>query len=158
MTHNDVYTTTIVPLMDKLKRYGVRLERDPEELEDLVQSTMLQAWEKIDQLKDGADAEKWLRTIMHRLVIDKLRKPRLPTVSLDDVPTDTEQFISEVDETRAELWHLVFTLSLDDQEVLILRAKRGMTFHEIGKDLGIDYNAAAQRYYRAAERLGELAC
>lgn len=157
MKRDDVYTNTILPLMSSIQKYGVRMERDPEELEDLVQSTMLQAWEKIEQLKDTDDAEKWLRTIMHRLVIDKLRKPRLATVPLDDVPTDTEAFIRDVDERRAQLWDMVRDLGLEDQEILLSRAKIGMSFEAIGEECGIGTNAAAQRYYRACLRLSELA-
>lgn len=156
MNRNKTYTTTIVPLIDKLKKYGVRLERDPEELEDLVQCTLLLAWEKIDQLKDTEDAEKWLRTILHRRVIDKLRKPRLCTVSLAEMEGDTETFAAEVDENRIHLWALVGTMCLEDQEILICRGKQGMTFHAIAEWLLIEPNAAAQRYYRATQRLKEL--
>ena len=156
MNRNENYTTTIVPLIDKLKKYGARLERDSEELEDLVQNTLLQAWEKIDQLKDTEDAEKWLRTILHRRVIDKLRKPRLTTVSLAEMEGDTETFAAEVDENRIQLWALVDTMSFEDQEILICRGKQGLTFHAIAKELSIEPNAAAQRYYRATGRLKEL--
>ena len=157
MNRDEIYTTTIVPLIGKLKKYGVRLERNPEELEDLVQDTLLQAWNNIDQLKDNEDAMRWLRTIMHRLVIDQLRKPRLSMMSLDEVEEDAEQFICDTDERRTELWALVDTMCFEDREILICRGKQGMTFHEIAKWLLIEPNAAAQRYYRASERLMELA-
>ena len=93
----------IAPLYTKLSKYGIQMEPNPADLEDMVQDTMLQAYEKLNQLDEDKDALKWLRSIMHRLLIDRLRKPAVGTVDIDSLE-DVDEFAIEVDENLTAMW------------------------------------------------------
>ncbi len=148
------YERVITPLYAKIAKYGTQMERNKQDLEDMVQDTMLQAFQKLDQLDEDKDAFKWLRSIMHRQLIDRLRKPTLATVALDTLD-DLDEFAMEVDANLTDMWDAVKVLDVDDQEVLIYRAKLGHPFAVIAKTIGTSTNAATERYRRATVKLRE---
>lgn len=60
-----------------LLRVACRLLRDPDDARDLVQSTLADAWERLDSLRDPAAAGGWLRRILVTRALNQLRRRRL---------------------------------------------------------------------------------
>jgi RNA polymerase sigma-70 factor (ECF subfamily) len=60
-----------------LIRIACRLLRDPDEARDLVQTSLADAWEQLDALRDTDAAAGWLRRILVSRALNHLRRRRL---------------------------------------------------------------------------------
>jgi RNA polymerase sigma-70 factor (ECF subfamily) len=60
-----------------LMRIACRLLRDPDDARDLVQSSLADAWERLDTLREPAAARGWLRRILVTRALNQLRRRRL---------------------------------------------------------------------------------
>ncbi len=59
---------------DVLYRYALRLTRDPHSAEEIVQETLLAAWESRDRYAGGAAVRTWLIGILKHKVVDLFRR------------------------------------------------------------------------------------
>lgn len=76
--------------MEALYRTALRMVRQPEDAEDLVQETFLRAIRFFDKFKPGTNLKAWLFKILTNIFINQYRKAaREPDV---DYLNDTEEF------------------------------------------------------------------
>ena len=72
--------------LDALYRTALRMTRNPQDAEDLVQETMLRAFRFLDRFEPGTNLRAWLFKILTNTYINRYRKassePRVD--SLDD--------------------------------------------------------------------------
>lgn len=80
----------IWPEAPMLMRTAISMSHDAAEAEDLVQDTLLKAFNAMDQLKPGSYPKAWLLTMLRRTWIDRWRKrtrrPDGEAVGLDHAP------------------------------------------------------------------------
>lgn len=65
----DQFEKQVTHLMARLYGTALRLARNPDDAEDVVAETILNAWRKLDQLDDPAHMEDWLFRILHHTFI-----------------------------------------------------------------------------------------
>lgn len=136
--------------------------------EDIFQDTFIKV---IKTLKRGAYNEEgkflpWVMRIAHNLVIDHFRKNnRMPkfennddfnifSVLSDQSPNIEKQIIrSQVEE---DLRKLILELPVDQQEVLMMRIYRDMSFKEISEYTGVSINTALGRMRYALINLRKI--
>lgn len=136
--------------------------------EDIFQDTFIKV---INTLKRGAYTEEgkflpWVMRIAHNLVIDHFRKNnRMPkfennddfnifSVLSDQSPNIEKQIIrSQVEE---DLRKLILELPVDQQEVLMMRIYRDMSFKEISEHTGVSINTALGRMRYALINLRKI--
>ena len=74
-----------IPLLDVLYGGARRMTRSHADAEDLVQETMLRAYSRFHQFRDGSHPKAWLFRIMHNIWIDNYHKTlRRPPEQLGD--------------------------------------------------------------------------
>src|SRR3974390_3486459 len=75
----------LVAAIPRLRRYARVLTRNPARADDLVQDTLLRAWDKRGLWKAGSDLRAWLFTIMHNVYQNQraLARGEAANVSLD---------------------------------------------------------------------------
>jgi RNA polymerase sigma-70 factor, ECF subfamily len=81
---SSLFSTLAEPYRQELRLHCYRLLGSLEDAEDLVQETMLRAWQHFDTLRGHAQIRTWLYTIATHACLDALKKrsPRtLPTAS-----------------------------------------------------------------------------
>jgi len=88
-------------------KYSLKLTADPEKAKDLVQDTLLKAWEKRDMLKNEAAAKAWLRKICLNLFLMDMR-------SRENVWLE-----SEVEHLEMQGKLLVTELSSPEDEIIV---------------------------------------
>ena len=72
-----------LPLLDQLYGGAMRLTRNPQDAEDLIQETYLKAFSNFDSFKQGTNLKAWLYRIMTNTYINSYRKAkRRPVESL----------------------------------------------------------------------------
>jgi RNA polymerase sigma-70 factor (ECF subfamily) len=152
-----VESHAILAEIPRLRRYARALLGDRAAADDLVQDTLERAWSRFHQWQAGSDMRAWLFGIMHNLRVDQLRRPRLPTHSIDeddsDVPTRATQNDGlELRDLASALGHLP-----DEQrEVLLLVALEEMSYADIAATLDIPIGTVMSRLSRGRERLRSI--
>jgi RNA polymerase sigma-70 factor (ECF subfamily) len=141
----------------RLRRYARALLGNRAAADDLVQDTLERAWARCALWRAGSDLRAWLFSIMHNLRVDQLRRPNLPSHSIDEddfeVPTRATQ------SDRLEVRDLESTLrQLPDEqrEVLLLVALEDLSYAEVAGTLGIPVGTVMSRLARGRERLRRL--
>ena len=71
--------------LDTLYRGALRLTRDPDQAQDLVQEAYLRALRYQHSYQTGTNMKAWLFAIMRNLFWDRFKGSRKEDVSLDDV-------------------------------------------------------------------------
>ena len=78
------FRTTILPHRDRLYRLALSITLDTADAEDIVQDTMLKAWERREQWPQIRNIESWLTQICKNLALDhKKRRSRIVPLTTD---------------------------------------------------------------------------
>jgi RNA polymerase sigma-70 factor (ECF subfamily) len=122
--------------------------------DDLVQDTLERAWSRLFQWRNGSDLRAWLFSIMHNLRVDQLRRPRLPTRSIDEDDFEVPTRPTQADELELrDIESALGQLPDEQREVLLLVALEEMGYAEIAAALGIPIGTVMSRLSRGRERL-----
>jgi len=80
-----LFETEALPHLDALYRTALRLTRNPQSAEDLVQDTLERAYSHYDRFQPGTNMRAWLFRILGNLAISNYRRQssRPPVDSLD---------------------------------------------------------------------------
>ena len=71
------FRNDILPLKDKLFRLALRITLDRAEAEDVVQDTMIRAWNKRDEWSQFESVEAYCLTVAKNLAIDGVKRKKL---------------------------------------------------------------------------------
>lgn len=141
-----------------LWRYALRLTGDRARAEDIVQETLLRAWQHPEVVGDtGRSARAWLFTVARHLIIDESRSARYRAqVSSLDRPNAPEQAgPDEVDSAldRMLIADAMAQLSNEHRAVIHRSYYRGWTTAQIADDLGIAEGTVKSRLHYAVRAL-----
>jgi RNA polymerase sigma-70 factor (ECF subfamily) len=128
--------------------------------EDAVQTALLKAWRRLDQLDRGQGAAPWLCTIVRNAAIDMLRKGGAHamvnlgdsyTLLADETPAAV--FDHEDHQALRVIWEEVNKLTQGQSKVLLLRHREGLEPTRIAERLGLSPATVRVRLFRAYEKL-----
>ena len=141
-----------------LWRYALRLTGDASHAEDVVQETLLRAWQHPEVIGDTErSARAWLFTVARNMIIDDRRSARYRNVvASTDVEGAPEQ--STPDEVNAALDRLLMAdamtqLSVEHRAVVERSYYRGWTTAQIAADLEIAEGTVKSRLHYALRAL-----
>ena len=135
--------------------------------EEITQDTFLQAYNKLQTLRNPDQFAGWLYVIANRLCIDWNRKQKPAPQSLEDTSVKEvegsaySRYVSEKQETAARerryeiVEQLLARLPESERTVVTLHYLGEMTAREIGKFLGVSVRTIDSRLHRARKRLQE---
>lgn len=137
-----------------LYRFAFWLARDPAVAEDVVQDTLMRAWQSFDALHDEAAAKPWLLTIARREFARRFERKRIETVDIDDPAVAIDPALAS-DEAQEVLEIRAAMLELEDdyREPLVLQVLMGFTTQEIATQMGLTQGAVLTRLFRARQKL-----
>lgn len=144
-----------------LWRYAVRLTGDRSRAEDVVQETLLRAWQHPEVTADGdRSARAWLFTVARNMIIDERRSPRFRREFgvLDSLLERWEPVDEGADEVNAALDRLLLgaamaQLSSDHRAVIRRAYYLGRTTAQIAEELQIAEGTVKSRLHYAIRAL-----
>ncbi|MGH2929932.1 MAG: sigma-70 family RNA polymerase sigma factor [Solirubrobacteraceae bacterium] len=139
-----------------LWRYALRLTSDRNRAEDVVQETLLRAWQHPEVVRDGErSARAWLFTVARNMIIDQSRSARFrnEVSSLDKAPEQAgpDEVNSALD--RMLIADALAQLSPEHRAVVCRSYYRGWTTAQIAADLDIAEGTVKSRLHYAMRGL-----
>jgi RNA polymerase sigma-70 factor (ECF subfamily) len=141
-----------------LWRYAVRLTGDRAHAQDVVQETLLRAWQHPEVTDDhDRSARAWLFTVARNMIIDDRRSARFRNVvgSLDEEGAPEQSTPDEVNATldRLLIADAMAQLSTEHRAVIERSYYRGWTTGQIATDLDIAEGTVKSRLHYAVRAL-----
>ena len=146
----------------------LRMVGDPAEAEDLTQEAFLLLFRKIHTFRGESAFSTWLHRLAVNLVLMRLRKKSLSTVSIETTPDrDDEDASSRIDigapdlllegsVDRINLERCIAQLPVGCRTMFVLHDIQGYEHHEIAKILGRSVGDSKSQLHKARMRLREL--
>jgi len=98
----------------------------------------------------------WLRSILHNLYLDEIRRGRGRGIGVDFTEMDNDLALSAPPNDRAlatDLRRAMAALSEDHRQILLLVGLEGLSYREIAAELRLPLGTVMSRLARARERL-----
>ena len=137
---------------------SLRIVRDPQEAEDIMQESFLSAFIKINTYSGKVSFGAWLKKIVINNSLDALKKRRLLTEELND---DFSEKVANEEETETDISEIkieniieaVHGLPDGYRVVLSLKLFEGYDHDEIAEILGISSSSSRSQFTRAKQKL-----
>lgn len=161
------FNEEILPHLDAMYNFALRLTSDPNDAEDLVQDTIVKAYRFFDSYEKGTNAKAWLFRILKNSYINTYRKQsKKPNqVDYDEVATFYETIRDERTDT-SDLEDRMFRELIDDhisqaldqlpedfRTVVLLCDVEGFTYEEIANMLDVPIGTIRSRLHRGRNLL-----
>jgi RNA polymerase sigma-70 factor (ECF subfamily) len=151
---------------DRIRRYILRMVRDPAEAEDLTQETFLRAHRRLYLLRHPEAVDGWLYRIATHVCLDRLRQ-RKPQDSIDDEQTAnrvdaavrTRPSLADIAERRQTslcVQRCLDYLPDNYRAVILLYEIHALTAPEIASLLGVKLTTIKMRLHRARRMLQQI--
>ena len=140
---------------DQLFRVALRLLRNHERAEDLVQETFLQAWRSFHRFETGTNLRAWLYKIMFNLHYTDLRRNKLELVQADEMIAETIAFDPPTPQfvTEEEVIAALERVPKDFQIPVMLADIEELSYLEIAEVLNIPKGTVMSRLHRGRKIL-----
>jgi RNA polymerase sigma-70 factor (ECF subfamily) len=161
------FAAEVMPHRQSLYASALRLTKQPNDAEDLVQETMLRAYSAWHRFEPGSNCRAWLHRILTNSFINNYRRRRRHQRFATENPDDAVSALygdshraaanperalladSLADEVKAAL----DSLAADYREVVELADLRGIRYREIAARLGVPIGTVMSRLFRARRQL-----
>ena len=167
----DAFETLVREHQTRVYNLALRMTGSPEDALDMSQETFLKAWRTLGKFRGDCSLGSWLYRITYNLCIDLLRKNKRrqtdKLVSLEDPGEDGRplelpdvsgdpQRVLESAEGRQAIWDCMDALPEEQRHILLLREVSGLSYEEIGEQLGLELGTVKSRIFRARTKLANL--
>jgi len=151
--------------LDALYRGALRLTRDPDKAQDLVQDTYARALRYQHSYQSGTNMKAWLFAIMRNLYWDRFQKANREAVSIDDIGEFAlyDQMRDDLGEgpeaevldriARGEVVEAIEKLNPLHREVVLLVDVEGFSYKDAANILGVPIGTVMSRLHRARQQL-----
>jgi RNA polymerase sigma-70 factor (ECF subfamily) len=164
---SEVFLALLLPLQRSLEVYGRRILRNPSDVEDVLQSAVLEAFARFDRYAEGTNFRAWIFRFVTLEAFNRNRK-REPALGgfLDDVLTQPleelpEDYLDTLVENPGPLMehfedhvvHALWQLTPSERAVLLLRATGEFTYLEMHEILSIPLGSVMGYLSRARQKM-----
>jgi RNA polymerase sigma-70 factor, ECF subfamily len=144
--------------MPSLRAFAFSLCGNVEGADDLVQETLLKAWQHLKAFDEGTNLRAWLFTILRNTYFSQLRKKRREVEDVDgkktaslSVPPAQQGHVDMQDFRNA-----LILLPAEQREALVLIGAAGMSYEEAAQVAQCAVGTIKSRVNRARTKLSEL--
>jgi len=154
------FTYHIGKVSKSLKPFALRLTKDAEDANDLLQDTLLKAFTNRDKYTDGTNLKAWLYTIMKNTFITNYQRMVRKNTFIDT--TDNLHYINSMESSTDNTAYSTFAQediqkavgALDETyRTPFMMHFRGFKYHEIATRLDIPIGTVKNRIHIARKEL-----
>lgn len=147
-------------LTSSLKPFALKLTKDMEDANDLLQETILKAFTNRDKFAEGTNLKAWMYTIMKNTFITNYQRMVRRNTFIDT--TENLHYINSSDSIIQNKAHTNFAMKdinsaidklQDSYKVPFLMHFRGFKYHEIADKLNIPIGTVKNRIHIARKEL-----
>ena len=144
--------------VDSMYRLARSIVREATLAEDVVQESLIRAWQAAASFRGDASMRSWALRITHNTAISMLRKRReeLRDPALLPDTVDVQSGLDRRVQGRLmldDLWQALDTLDPLSRTITVLREVEGMTYEEISATLEVALPTVKTRLFRARRQL-----
>jgi len=147
---------------DFLKQLALKLTKQLDDAEDLMQDTYFKALKNQDKYEQGTNLKGWLYTIMRNTFINNYRKKKIQNTFVDE--TDNNYFIDQGINNRVDhadrnvdqeyIMRQIDTIEKNYVEAFMMHYN-GYKYEEIAEILGIPLGTVKSRIFLARKKMME---
>ena len=164
----EAYRTLVDRYASAAVNMAARFVNDRALAEDLAQEAFVKAFARLKTYDTGRRFSAWFFQILHNVVIDSLRRRRIPTASLDELqdrgfagpPADAAATSPYLDVERKALASALSgalqRIRGEYREAIVLRYQQGLTVEEIAGVLRVPEETVKTYLYRGRKELAAL--
>jgi len=165
----EAFSILVKTLQDRIYNLALRIVRNVEEAEEILQETFLSVFDKIDSFQGKSKLSTWIYAIASNAALSKIRKKSNDTVTFDDdtsLNLDTfllkntrENFQLNKDDTlvlkelREKLDTAIDSLPDGYRELFLLKEVEKLQIKEIAHILNLNPGVVKTRLHRARLQL-----
>lgn len=158
VSKQDSLCEPLIKAVPNLRAFAISLCGDVDRADDLVQETLVKAWNNLASFERGTNLKAWLFTILRNTYFSECRKLRREVKDPDGelaaklaVQPEQHGHMDLVDFKAA-----LAKISDDQREALILVGAEGFSYEEVANICGCAVGTIKSRVNRARVRLAEL--
>lgn len=157
----DEFKNKILPLRDKLFRLALRMMRNQEDAEDVVQEVMLKMWDIRSDWEKIENKEAYCCRMVRNISLGKIDLKDYGNETLDEhwelrLEDESPGEKIEKDDNLRWLHELIARLSEKQRTVVQLRDIEGMSYREIAVCMAISEEQVKVTLFRARKEIREM--
>jgi RNA polymerase sigma-70 factor (ECF subfamily) len=152
------FRDNLLSAIPSLRAFAVSLTKNSDRADDLVQETLVKAWDKQASFQPGTNLKAWLFTILRNEFYSQMRKRGREVQDSDGAITSrlsvhpSQDGSVDLDDFRKALE----LLPEDQREAIILVGASGFAYEEAAEICGCAVGTIKSRVSRARARLQEI--
>ena len=152
------FKADLLAAIPSLRAFAVSLSQNADKADDLVQETLVKAWDKHASFQPGTNLKAWLFTILRNEFYSQMRKRGREVQDTDGAMTarlavhPSQQGKLDLQDFRAALEQL----PEDQREAIILIGASGFSYEEAALICGCAVGTIKSRVSRARTRLQDI--
>jgi RNA polymerase sigma-70 factor, ECF subfamily len=158
MSSSGNFKQDLLDAIPSLRAFAVSLSQNADRADDLVQETLVKAWDKQSSFQPGTNLKAWLFTILRNEFYSQMRKRGREVQDTDGTITGrvavhpAQHGSLDLDDFRKALEKL----PEDQREAIILIGASGFSYEEAAEICGCAVGTIKSRVSRARSRLQEI--
>ncbi|WP_209000543.1 RNA polymerase sigma factor [Labrenzia sp. DG1229] len=158
---DEALKTEMIRLLPKLRSFALRLCRNPDQADDLVQTTCERAIRSLDQFDPATRLDSWMFRILQNLYFNTVRDGANRARLFDLAMMDFEESYDGAKAAASSLelqkvQSFIGQLEEDNREVLLKIAIEGQSYKDVAEELGVPIGTVTSRLARARLKLREF--
>ena len=169
--NNEVFLALLLPLQRSLEVYCRRILRKPSDVEDLLQSAVMEAFARFDRYAEGTNFRAWMFRFVTLEAFNRNRKREpaslseflddLPIQPIEELPDDTLRTLIEnsgplMEQFEDHIVHALWQLTPSERAVLLLRSVGEFSYQEMHNILSIPLGSVMGYLSRARQKMRRL--
>ncbi len=148
----------LMPQLEGLRRFSMKLTSNRPDSDDLLQSTVLRAIEKQHLFEDGTNLFHWTSRIMFNIFVSNYKRRTQRECQFDPEALIASLSVMPDQESRMHFKSVcgaIEKLSPQHREIITVICWDGLSYEEAAQKLGIAIGTVRSRLARAREKLME---
>ncbi|MGY2050421.1 sigma-70 family RNA polymerase sigma factor [Methylobacterium sp. JK268] len=147
----------LLGVLPALRGFALSLTTSVVHADDLVQETLLKAWQNQHRFAPGTNMKAWLFTILRNQFYTQHRKLRREVEDVDGAAATQMMALPDQEDGVAlrDVWKRLGQLPASQREALLLVATQGLTYEAAAALMGVQVGTVKSRVSRARSALAE---